>query len=1382
MLNFLWLNSSMPTVCELAWFARRLLILILLAMPVALRADISIISPVPEVPIVTNIAGLREFTGIQANQGWPLRLEGVVTWVDSQRGLLALQDAEGAAALHMDFQPTEIRPGQRIRVESDKAACIIPAFPEFPLKPSGSEWLPALSAPTNWSSYYLARMHGFLIPPGSGDYVFWIASKGSSELWLGTNADASGFRRIASVPSGKATNPGQWDKFPAQCSGVIHLEAGQPYLFDVMHEHRAGRDDMVAVAWQGPGIAQSVIDGRFIVPYSNHHTNGIIREFWNDYFLASLEPLTADKAVNSEIVVANARFQILGESTFPNPLPIHLGAAIAPPENFRWAEVEGTVGFATKSSNDLTVELDQDHARAILKFPASAKLNLAELLGARVRARGVVESVLDENGKSSAGILWVPSEKELSEIGPDAGQFQRLKVVSIGELNPANPVLASGRRIRVRGTVLHQADGKTIIQGATRFCGYVSTNGSDWLAVAPPVDVVMHDLSLGGLLVSSYKSGKLTTARFDSVSGLDEAGLDTELSDAIPAGKTSVPGSGKFLLQGGGTGFGSVFERFHFYCQPLADKTEIIARLTDLESGEPEAVAGIMIRDSNDPRTGFASVMLNAGGEVVFRFRQSQGERDEAISIPGCAPPCWLKLTRSFPSLEIQNGNSFPANPGETVDLTGLLQWNGSQPVLVNARRLDQAAPGKFSTSSITSQEISAAPASVHLAQLVPERGEGLREGSGSIVVSGVVTFNGPAFGTNYLVLQDETAGAAIRLTTRFAHRALEVGQRIELEVKSQNGKWPFPPDPNRVQVIGAAQMPEPVSLAAANIQVRRGEFRWVECQGIVREFSAGEGLKLVTRTGEIPVWVGEATDAELSRLVDALVRIRGVLIYRDNKTTLLAPSTAGVEVIEPAPGNPFALPAVAIDDLKSFSRQSSISHRIKISGAVTYRNDRLLVVQDDTGGVQMKMSVPPEISVGDSVEAAGFPDGQPGSLALSQALVRKSGNILMPPAVAVSGEELYSGAYGAKVVRLAGELIGQKFEDGNQILELQSGQRIVRAEFLNRHGNFKSIPVGSQVQVTGVSWPERIGNSFPENAAGNSASSSFSILLRTSADVAVLQLPPWWAWKHATAIIGTLAFVLVAAMLWIRYLRLKVARRTRQLTEAMHKLERETEASATLAERNRLAGEIHDGLEQGLSAVMMQLDGLESKLPADPEGVARHLELARSMVRFSRTEVRHSLWDWKSSALAGKDLGGALAEIAQQMGSGNETQVSVQVSGKAIALPTAIEHHLLRIAQEALNNALKYAAARAINITLEYAGEKVRLVVSDNGRGFDTEHVLSGSNGHFGLQNLKSRARKMGGTLKIDSIVGSGTVIDATMPVGFMPTKSGGSGQDSLT
>ena len=107
---------------------------------------------------------------------------------------------------------------------------------------------------------------------------------------------------------------------------------------------------------------------------------------------------------------------------------------------------------------------------------------------------------------------------------------------------------------------------------------------------------------------------------------------------------------------------------------------------------------------------------------------------------------------------------------------------------------------------------------------------------------------------------------------------------------------------------------------------------------------------------------------------------------------------------------------------------------------------------------------------------------------------------------------------------------------------------------------------------------------------------------------------------------------------------------RTRELKAAMARLQKETETSATLVERDRLAGEIHDSLEQGLNGIMMQLDGVDSKLSDDSNGARHYLEMARNMVRFSRAEVRHSLWNLESELLANGDLGAALTEVARQM------------------------------------------------------------------------------------------------------------------------------------
>jgi signal transduction histidine kinase len=133
---------------------------------------------------------------------------------------------------------------------------------------------------------------------------------------------------------------------------------------------------------------------------------------------------------------------------------------------------------------------------------------------------------------------------------------------------------------------------------------------------------------------------------------------------------------------------------------------------------------------------------------------------------------------------------------------------------------------------------------------------------------------------------------------------------------------------------------------------------------------------------------------------------------------------------------------------------------------------------------------------------------------------------------------------------------------------------------------------------------------------------------------------------------------------------------------------------------------------------------------------------------------------------LANGNLGGALTEIVRQMSSSNRVQVTIQVSGPVSQFPPATEHHLLRICQEALNNAFKHAEAKNIQITLNYSDKLVRLSVADDGRGFAPDSVLTSTGTHLGLRNLRSRARKIKGRLDVISQPGKGTTIEVNVPI----------------
>lgn len=275
------------------------------------------------------------------------------------------------------------------------------------------------------------------------------------------------------------------------------------------------------------------------------------------------------------------------------------------------------------------------------------------------------------------------------------------------------------------------------------------------------------------------------------------------------------------------------------------------------------------------------------------------------------------------------------------------------------------------------------------------------------------------------------------------------------------------------------------------------------------------------------------------------------------------------------------------------------------------------------------------------------------------------------------------------------------------------------------------------------------------------------------SAEFKLAVLPPasrtWFALLgYAVAFAGGLYclvhFLLYRSRKRSAALEQTVAERTKQLKQAMDKLEQEARTSATLAERNRLAGEIHDSLEQSFTALSLQLE-TTANFPHCPTEVGRGLSLARNMVAFSRDEIRHAIWDLHSPLLDKDGLEGALRWLMTQL-TPDSILSSLEVEGNACRLSSAAEHHLLRIAQETIANAVKHANARRISVRLAYGPREIVLSVHDDGRGFDPAAILEARSGHFGLRSLRSRAAKMDGVLTIESSPGAGTTIVARVPL----------------
>jgi signal transduction histidine kinase len=151
-------------------------------------------------------------------------------------------------------------------------------------------------------------------------------------------------------------------------------------------------------------------------------------------------------------------------------------------------------------------------------------------------------------------------------------------------------------------------------------------------------------------------------------------------------------------------------------------------------------------------------------------------------------------------------------------------------------------------------------------------------------------------------------------------------------------------------------------------------------------------------------------------------------------------------------------------------------------------------------------------------------------------------------------------------------------------------------------------------------------------------------------------------------------------------------------------------------------------------------------------------------MVSFTRHEVQHAVWDMETPLLADTELGEALRKITSLIDPGT-ARVQITIAGHPAELSPSTKHHLMRIGQEAITNAVRHAAATTIAIHLNYEPHAVSLSVSDDGNGFVPGEVLTKGLGHFGLRGLRGRAGKIGGELTIESAPGRGTTVCVVVP-----------------
>jgi alpha-L-rhamnosidase len=243
----------------------------------------------------------------------------------------------------------------------------------------------------------------------------------------------------------------------------------------------------------------------------------------------------------------------------------------------------------------------------------------------------------------------------------------------------------------------------------------------------------------------------------------------------------------------------------------------------------------------------------------------------------------------------------------------------------------------------------------------------------------------------------------------------------------------------------------------------------------------------------------------------------------------------------------------------------------------------------------------------------------------------------------------------------------------------------------------------------------------------------------------------PWWTPGRVMTALGAMGAALLAGLGWVWSLRNTVKRQTEVIRE---KLAREAVAS----ERSRIAQEIHDGLAQAVAGVSVQLEGVRLAIPATARVALDRLENTRTLVRQTLVAASRSIWEIQ---LPTEPVGleNALREMLKGFGDDAPVELSVAAGEPRMAAHT--EYHVMRIAQEAVSNALRHAEGARVRVDLTFPSGKIVLRVTDDGPGFSGTPV-----GRGGLPGMRDRAKVLGGQIHVHSASGQGTEVLLEAPL----------------
>ena len=737
-----------------------------------------------------------------------------------------------------------------------------------------------------------------------------------------------------------------------------------------------------------------------------------------------------------------------------------------------------------------------------------------------------------------------------------------------------------------------------------------------------------------------------------------------------------------------------------------------------------------------------------------------------------------------------------------------------------------QCCRGRFRASPVTRQEMqeTASLRSVRLARILAaaalctsgllqadehflDRAEQVRNLSAAdaaqshpVRLRGIVTYYDPD--APDLFIQDETAGIYVFCEGRLP---IERGQQIELSGITDAGDFAPVVIHPKTRMLGLGKLPNAPRVSFDQLLTGRLDAQWIESEGIVQSVVFLEkGLNLYVSNGgdRIRLVVPGLKQGDLQHLVEARVRFRGVAGATYNGRRQLTGILVFVQnfadlTFEESPRNnasqyPLRRPA----ELLRFSTTGEYRRRVRVRGVVALQQPgHALFLRDGDQGLMVLTRQAEPVQVGEQVEALGFPALGNFAPVLQDAVFRRIGRGAPAAPLRVTvADVLREGDYDTNLIEIDGNLLSRTWDELGEWLAVRSGNRVINARLERPDASsFATLREGSILRLTGICLVEAGGQGYQAQ--------SFRLLLRSPADVVVLQRPGWWTLSRALWLIGLLAIVVFVASGWVTMLRRRVRAQTSKLSarnlELREALEIAERATKQAQEADKLKSEFLANMSHEIRTPMNAIIGMTAlaedttsreelhEYLGDVMNAAKSLlALLNDILDFSKIEAGRIDLDVHPFSLR-KCLAHAarvFAVSAEEKGLQLTTEVADQVPDLVIGDPVRLRQVLLNL----LNNAVKFTAAGSIELLAVHdvgpeGAVTIHFSVRDTGPGiprdkfdtiFEAFRQADGSVARryggtgLGLAICSRLVRLMGGRIWLESELGAGSTFHFTIMV----------------